>query len=83
MADDLKFQAVDSTMIEGTHYDAEAKKLHVKFRSGGKVYTYHEVPPHLAEGLHKAKSAGKFLNTHIKGKFDKPPPRNSWQDTDG
>ena len=62
---DIERTEVVSSNLEAFSYDAEAKELHVWFRSGAE-YVYAEVPQDVADGLLKASSKGKYLNEHIK-----------------
>lgn len=57
-----------STSLTHHGYDPETKTLAITFR-GGKTYRYEGVSPELYADMGKAESAGKFVATHIVGKF--------------
>lgn len=55
-------------------YDADAQELHVKYvpdrkHPGGRLVTYHGVPPDTAQDVIDAPSIGQALITSIKGAF--------------
>lgn len=59
---------VKSSNVEGYHYDADNKTLHVKFKSG-KTYQYGDVPQGDVDALLKAPSFGSHMSKHIIPKF--------------
>lgn len=61
-------QEVKSSTISHIGYDENAKKLMVRFKSGGE-YHYMDVPKETHESLMKAESPGKFLNANVKNIF--------------
>lgn len=54
-----------SSAIDAVAYDAERRRLGVRFRGGGS-YLYHDVSPEDFERLKSAPSAGEFVNLFIK-----------------
>lgn len=58
-----------STVIESFEYLAEQKILRVKFNSG-LIYEYKQVPADVFKALKISGSKGRFLNFHIKGKYE-------------
>ena len=59
---------VRSSTIDAVDYEPEQRRLHIRFKSG-EHYSYERVPPDLHTLIHSAKSVGKFVHEHIKGKF--------------
>lgn len=59
----------ESSNVEGYGYNSSQKELWVAFKNH-RVYRYDKVPYEIANGLHGAPSKGKYLNQHIKGKFE-------------
>jgi KTSC domain len=57
-----------SSVIHHFIYNEATHSLRVFFLSGI-AYDYMNVPKELYEKLRNALSKGKFLNTHIKGKY--------------
>jgi hypothetical protein len=64
----MNMQRVDSSQIFAVGYDPEKKTLRVQFHSGG-IYDYADVPEQVHTNMLAAKSAGSFLHTHVKGKY--------------
>lgn len=56
---------VDSSMVSGVGYDADARTLHVRYHNG-RTYQHPNVPPAKWDALQAAPSKGKYLNLHIK-----------------
>ena len=59
----------ESSNVEGYGYNPSQKELWVAFKNN-RVYRYDKVPHETVNGLHEAPSKGKYLNQHIKGKFE-------------
>ena len=59
----------ESSNVEGYGYNPSQKELWIAFKNN-RVYRYDKVPHEIANGLHGAPSKGKYLNQHIKGKFE-------------
>lgn len=59
---------VRSTTIDAVGYEPESRRLHIRFKTGGH-YSYENVPGDFHALIHSAKSAGKFVHEHVKGKF--------------
>ena len=57
-----------SSMIDRISFDADTGILLVSFRETGK-YRYYDVPPDTFEAFCNTRSAGTFLNEHIKDHF--------------
>jgi hypothetical protein len=57
-----------SSVIASINYFPETHKLRVEFLSG-LIYDYKDVPPEVYKALKIAGSKGRFLNFHIKGKY--------------
>jgi hypothetical protein len=64
----MKRTPVDSTSVMSVGYEPASRILEVEFH-GGRVYRYFDVPPRRYRGLLDAESAGRFLNTEIKGVY--------------
>jgi hypothetical protein len=60
-----------SSMLRAIAYDAEDRKLVVRFASGT-VYRYHDVPQQIAEALldPPGGSSGRYFNDHVRDSFD-------------
>lgn len=61
-----ELQHVKSSNIASASYDEESGELSVKFNSGA-TYVYSEVPLSIAIEFESAPSAGKYLDSMIKG----------------
>lgn len=59
----------DSSNVMSIGYDAATQTLEVRFHTG-RVFHYHKVPPEHFDALRWAESVGKYLNHHIKHRFD-------------
>jgi lysyl-tRNA synthetase class 2 len=59
---------VDSTSVKSVGYEPASRVLEVEFQ-GGRVYRYFDVPPRRYRAFLDAESAGRFLNTEIKGVY--------------
>jgi hypothetical protein len=58
-----------SSVVAAFYYDQPSSKLRVVFKSG-MIYDYANVPPEAYEEMKKAISKGKYLNDHIKTRYD-------------
>ncbi len=58
-----------SSVIDTIDYFPENLTLRIKFVSG-LIYDYKQVPPEVFKSLKIAGSKGRFLNFHIKGKYE-------------
>ena len=63
---------IESTSLASVGYDPSGKVLEVEFQ-GGRVYRYFGVPRRRYQELLEADSAGRFLNTRIKGFYPYAP----------
>lgn len=57
--------SVNSSNIEAVGYDLESATLTIRFKKGGSVYEYYDVPQYEYEGLMAADSKGSYANTNI------------------
>lgn len=57
-----------STAIASARYSAETRELDLFF-TNGKMYTYTDVPPEIADGLEHADSAGAYFHANIKDQY--------------
>jgi hypothetical protein len=62
------FKPVNSSNVDGYHYDAAAKALHIRFKTG-KTYEYSGVQPDDVVSLIGAPSFGSHVSKHIIPKF--------------
>ena len=58
-----------SSWIESFSYDATTGNLDIETKSGA-VYTYGDVPQHIADGMSNADSKGSYHNANIRGRYD-------------
>jgi KTSC domain len=58
---------VQSILIEAVAYDETARLLRAKFRKGGRIVVYENVPPEIYDSLMFADSVGTYLHDHIEG----------------
>jgi hypothetical protein len=71
---------VASSMIAAAGYDSKNSILIVLYNTG-KAYEYFNVPPEEFQGLMKASSKGKYMNTHILNIYTYALFQG-WKDTD-
>lgn len=64
----MRRTVIDSTSLKSVGYEPSSHTLEVEFQ-GGRVYRYFGVPPRRYRALLEADSAGRFLNTEIKGVY--------------
>ena len=57
-----------SSVIRGWDYDEADHRLDIVFVSG-KRYSYHQVPPRIANGMREAVSKGRYFNRRIRDHF--------------
>lgn len=60
----------NSSQIDSVGYDPESKSLFVIFKPKMIEYKYSDVPEEVYKGLLAAESAGKYLNSEVKGKYN-------------
>jgi len=58
-----------SSVVRHFSYDAERRRLQIKYVSGN-VYEYFDVPETVYAEMLKSGSKGEFLNKEIKGKYE-------------
>ena len=68
----MRRSPIESSSLASVGYDPASHTLEVEFQ-GGRVYRYFGVPPARYRDLLRADSAGRFLNTRIKGVYDYAP----------
>lgn len=64
----ISIKPVKSSNVDGYHYDAASKTLHIKFKTG-KTYQYAGVAQSDVDELLKAPSFGSHMAKHIIPKF--------------
>lgn len=62
----ISWRDVHSDMVERIGYNFEAAELFVKWRRGGRVSIYSDVPPDVANQAMTAWSIGDYLNESVK-----------------
>ena len=60
----------ESSALQSATYDPGSQVLSIKFKDSG-VYDYEGVPADVWDGLCNCKSAGKYVNENLRGKFAK------------
>ena len=60
---------LQSLAIEAVSYDESAHALRAKFRAGGKVMVYENVPQDVYDSLIFADSVSRFFREHIEGSY--------------
>jgi hypothetical protein len=60
---------VQSILIEAVAYDEAAHLLRAKFRKGGRIVVYENVPPEIYDSLMFSDSVGTYLRDHIEGTY--------------
>lgn len=65
----MRRSPIESSSLASVGYDPASRTLEVEFQ-GGRVYRYFGVPQARYRDLLRADSAGRFLNTRIKGVYD-------------
>ena len=61
----MPWNKLDSSNLTACSYDAQARTLAVKFKSGN-AYVYENVPAHVYEGLMNSDSPGTYFHQHVK-----------------
>lgn len=64
----MDWTPVESSNVAAVAYDADARKLSVRFRAGG-TYHYHDVPANVHEELLNAPSAGSYVHSSLTPAF--------------
>lgn len=64
----MRHDFTNSSSLSYAEYDTVDKVLTVMFTSG-KPYRYADVPKEVYQELTEAKSAGKFFQAYIKGRY--------------
>lgn len=64
----MEREPVDSSNIATIGYDVDSETLEIEFLRGG-VYQYFDVPEQVYEDIISADSAGKYLNSNVKGVY--------------
>jgi hypothetical protein len=60
---------VKSSNVDAAAYDADGRRLSVRFKGGG-IYHFADVPPEKADGLLNADSPGRYFAENIKGQHE-------------
>jgi hypothetical protein len=60
---------LQSAAIEAVAYDETSQSLRARFRSGGKVMVYENVPQDVYDSLIFADSISSFFQEHIEGAY--------------
>ncbi|MXO73726.1 KTSC domain-containing protein [Altererythrobacter aerius] len=70
-----------SSAIDRAAYSPAKRELSIWF-TGGRRYIYSDVPPELYDALCAARSAGRFVNDAVRGRFASrtDPPRRRYFD---
>jgi len=56
----------DSSQIAGFGYTPATQQLTIKFKHGGSVYDYQNVPQAVFDGLNAAESKGRYFGQNIR-----------------
>lgn len=64
----MEMYPVNSTAIESIGYDAQTRRMKIKFIQG-ETYTFCNVPQSVFDNFLKASSKGTYYNDYIKDKF--------------
>jgi hypothetical protein len=59
----------ESSTVKSTQHDIDSQVLTIEFKNGN-AYEYYKVTYEDWRELLNAESIGKYLNAHVKGKFD-------------
>ena len=71
MADELPtIRRIESSSVDAVGYDPDSGKLYVRFVGPGRAYAYYGVPTSVYDAFMAADSKGRFVNTHIKGRYE-------------
>lgn len=62
---DKEFAPLNSSMLEGVHYDPDTRVLTAKYRNGA-TYTHHDIPAEKHAALMEAASPGSYFNAKIR-----------------
>lgn len=65
----MPFKQLKSSAITGFDYNAATREFDVHYVGGGQ-YRYKDVPPEIPAGIEHAKSAGAYMGTHVRGKYE-------------
>ena len=63
---DAQWHYVSSSNVDAFRYDQTNKRLSIMFH-GGRVYTYFNIGPDMAEGLATASSPGGWFHANLRG----------------
>ncbi|MEP7219380.1 MAG: KTSC domain-containing protein [Bacteroidota bacterium] len=64
----MTLETVRSSAIHAIGYDAGERMMEVIFTGGG-IYQFSNVPPHVFAGFRAAASKGNYFQDHIRGHF--------------
>ena len=66
--EDVEFYPMQSSNVAEAGYDGDEMVLYVRFLKGA-LYYYEGVPPDVWDQFISTDSAGKFIHTHLKGRY--------------
>lgn len=67
-ADTKSWVAGESSNVAGLRYDGDSQELYVEFK-GHTIYAYYGVGEEVAKGMFNAASLGKYVWSHLRGKY--------------
>ncbi len=65
----MKMKSISSSHVTGAGYDENTKTMDVSFKNGA-TYRYSFVPLGVYEGLIGASSAGAYMHSAVRGRYD-------------
>jgi len=60
---------LNSSAILAADYDPQTRVLTIVFTSGGKAYSFYDVPESVYRGLVNAASPGSYYSANIRGRY--------------
>lgn len=71
MADQLPtIRQIESSSVDAVGYDPDSGKFYVRFVGSGRAYAYYGVSASVYGAFMAADSKGRFVNAHIKGRYE-------------
>jgi hypothetical protein len=65
-----ELKPIPNSSVHEAGYDAATQLFAVRYKEGGPLYVYKDVPPDLAQEFEAAESKGRFIAKNIRGAFD-------------